>query len=198
MFHQPPNNQKHLPSAPLTAGEANYQNNHDTRLSDTGVSAPGPPRGRRRADALLKWQHLMAHRRRGARVGHRLVGSHAAQGEGGDLPRGHGRGAQWREALDGERLPPGRAARTPRLQRGAPFPVEICHGGVVHERYTQGFQRNGRGALPRGPRDSRHTLFPSGIARAGGGREGSPEEPQLGTDAQARPGGVRKDVRRGV
>ena len=47
-------------------------------------------------------------------------------------------------------------------------------------------------------RDSRHTLFPSGIARAGRGREGSPEEPQLGTDAQARPGGVRKDVRRGV
>ena len=115
---------------------------HDTGLSDTGISASGSPRRRCRLDIVLKWQHLMAHRRRSARFRHRLMGADTSEIEGGCLPRQRRRSAQRREAFYGERLPPRRAPRAPRLRRCAPLPVEVRNRSVVHDRDTEGLQRN--------------------------------------------------------
>ena len=81
------------------------------------------------------------------------------------MPRGRRGSLERGEALDGERIPSRCPARASRRGCRAPLPVALRYGGGLYEGDTPKLQRDGGGALPRGERDTRDSLF----------RPGSPE-----------------------
>ena len=93
------------------------------------------------------------------------------------MPRGRRGSLERGEALDGERIPSRCPARASRRGCRAPLPVALRYGGGLYEGDTPKLQRDGGGALPRGERDTRDSLFPSRFTRVGGAGEGSSERP---------------------
>ena len=84
------------------------------------------------------------------------------------MPRGRRGSLERGEALDGERIPSRCPARASRRGCRAPLPVALRYGGGLYEGDTPKLQRDGGGALPRGERDTRDSLFPSRFTRVGG------------------------------